>query len=119
MDSYWENREGNVQFARNLKNLKTTTKAWAKRKKKQLEHDIIQTEAIFNLFMTLTKEVLSIQHKKRPFYLWKRIEESFYKLGKKNGDKRVGPFGCIAVMRIQNSSKLMQKEGKWKTLFGE
>jgi hypothetical protein len=69
--------------------------------------------------MTLTKEGFPLQYKKRPYYLWKRIEESFYKLGKKNGGQKSRHFGCIAGMRIQNSSKLMQKAGNWKTQFGE
>jgi hypothetical protein len=69
--------------------------------------------------MTLTKEVLSIQHRKRPFYISKRKEERSYQLGKKSGDKRVGPFGCIVVMIIQNSFKFMKTEGKWQTIFGK
>jgi hypothetical protein len=68
--------------------------------------------------MTLKKEVFPPQQKKRPSYPWKRIEESFSKLGKKNGDKRVGLCGFTTGMKIQNFSKLMQKAGNWQTPYG-
>jgi hypothetical protein len=108
-----QEERASVQFERNLKSLKLATKDWAKRKKQQLDQDIINMEALFNPSMTLIKEDFPLQQKKKPSYLWKRKEESFFKPGKKNGGKKVGHSGFIAGMRIQNFSKLMQKSGKW------
>lgn len=73
-----------VQFERNLKSLKIATKAWEKRKKQQLEQDIISTEeALQSLydpekggFSTLAeKEALLSLEKNRGELLQAREEE--------------------------------------------
>jgi hypothetical protein len=44
---------------------------------------------------------------------------SFYKLEKKNGDKKVGHFGCTVEMRIQNSFQAYAKGRKMtNTIWG-
>ena len=62
--------------------------------------------------MTWSKEDMPIKYKNRIFYPWRKTEESYYKLEKKNGDKKVGLFGFTTVMRTKNSFKPMQKVGK-------
>jgi hypothetical protein len=62
-----------VQFARNLKELKTTTKSWEKRRKQQMEHDLIQTEtdlqslydSVKGGLTTLTKRVTNFLGEKQ------------------------------------------------------
>jgi hypothetical protein len=101
-----------VQFTRNLKELKITTKAWEKQRKQQLEADLVKTKTIFKLYMTLQKEALPPQNKKTHYYPWKSSEGLSFKLEKKNGDKKARHFGYTVEMKIQNSSRHMQKVGK-------
>jgi hypothetical protein len=64
-----------IQFTRNLKELKTTTKVWEKRRK-QTERTRLNPHRslLYNPYMTRSKEDIPIKYKKRLYYPWRKTK---------------------------------------------
>jgi hypothetical protein len=107
-----------VQFARNLKNLKKDTVEWARKKKQQDEHELINIEASLQSIYDSegggfaspeVKEALLVLEKKRRKLLEAKEAEWRLKnraLWLQSGDENTKFF------------RLMLKGEKWKTPFG-